>query len=205
LIRVLIVDDNAIIREGITRILASVSDITVVGEACNGTEAVSKALELKPDVIFMDICMPQASGLEAIEALRDKLPGARIIVLTVSARDEHVFPALRLGAKGYLLKDATIAEMIGAVKKVAAGETILSAAITSKLVNDLNEKDDRPSLSAREREILDMVSQGLSNTEIAGKLFISESTVRTYLHRLFEKLHVKNRAETVSYSLRNRY
>jgi len=202
-IRVLVVDDHAVVREGLAKILGSESDISIVGEARNGLEAVNKALELKPDVILMDIFMPQCSGLEAMIAVKESLPEARVLILTISEREEDLFQALRLGAQGYLLKSAGITEVVDAVRRTAAGEVVLSPSIASKLVDELKQKAGEPRLSAREAEVLYLLGEGLNNTEIAQRLFIDESTVRTYLHRLLEKLHLKNRAEAASYVQRH--
>lgn len=203
LIRALVVDDHAVVRAGLTNILKAESDIEVVGEARDGLEAVNKALELKPDVILMDILMPHCSGLEATVAIKERLPSARVLILTISEKEEDLFQALRLGAQGYLLKGASIPEVVDAVRTVAADEVMLSPHMVTRLVAELREKANGPTLSARETEILQLLGDGLTNTEIAQRLFISESTVRTYLHRLLDKLHLKNRAEAVAYAARH--
>ena len=202
-IRVLIADDHAVVRAGLAKILGAESDITIVGEAKDGLEAIEKALELKPDVILMDIFMPRCSGLEATVAIRQKLADARLLILTVSEREEDLFQALRFGAQGYLLKSATITEVADAVRMIAAGEAMLSPHIITRLVAELREKADEPALSTREAEVLQLLGEGLSNTEIANRLFIGESTVRTYLHRILDKLHLKNRAGAVAYATRH--
>jgi DNA-binding NarL/FixJ family response regulator len=203
-IKVLVADDHPVIRAGLAKILGTQSDITIVGEARDGLEAINKALELKPDVILMDIFMPRCSGLEATVAIRQKLPDARLLILTISEREEDLLQALRLGAQGYLLKSAAITEVAEAVRKTAAGEAMLSPSIAARLVAELRQKaEDKTNLSARETEVLQLVGEGLTNTEIANRLFISESTVRTYLHRLLDKLHLKNRAEAIAYAVRH--
>jgi DNA-binding NarL/FixJ family response regulator len=203
-IKVLVADDHPVIRAGLAKILGAESDITIVGEARDGLEAINKALELKPDVILMDIFMPRCSGLEATVAIRQKLLDARLLILTISEREEDLLQALRLGAQGYLLKSATITEVAEAVRKTAAGEAMLSPHIVTRLVAELRQKtEDKTRLSAREAEVLQLVGEGLTNTEIANRLFISESTVRTYLHRLLDKLHLKNRAEVIAYAVRH--
>ena len=201
-IRVLIADDHAVVRAGLANILESEVDIKVVGEARDGLEAIEKALELKPDVILMDIFMPRCSGLEATVAIRQKLADARLLILTVSEREEDLLQALRFGAQGYLLKSATITEVADAVRMVAAGEAMLSPHIVTRLVAEFREKADEPTLSTREAEVLQLLGEGLTNTEIARRLFIGESTVRTYLRRLLDKLHLKNRAEAIAYAAR---
>jgi DNA-binding NarL/FixJ family response regulator len=203
MIKVLVADDHPVIRAGLAKILGAESDITIVGEARDGLEAVNKALELRPDVILMDIFMPRCSGLEATVAIRQELPDARLLILTISEREEDLLQALRLGAQGYLLKSAAITEVAEAVRKTAAGEAMLSPSIAARLVAELRQKSDESALSAREVEVLQLVGEGLTNTEIANRLFISESTVRTYLHRLLDKLHLKNRAEAIAYAVRH--
>ena len=202
-IRVLVVDDHAVVRAGLANILRAESDINIVGEARDGLEAINKALELKPDVILMDIFMPRCSGLEAMVTIKERLPDAKVLILTISEREEDLFQALRFGAQGYLLKGATITEVVDAVRWTAAGEAMLSTHIATRLVAEFREKADEPELSAREMEVLHLLGEGLTNTEIGSRLFISESTVRTYLHRLLEKLHLKNRAEAIAYAARH--
>jgi DNA-binding NarL/FixJ family response regulator len=203
-IEVLVADDHPVIRAGLAKILGAESDITIVGEARDGLEAINKALELRPDVILMDIFMPCCSGLEATMAIRQKLPDARLLILTISEREEDLFQALRLGAQGYLLKSATVTEVAEAVRKTAAGEAMLSPAIAARLVAELRQKaEDKTKLSARETEVLQLVGEGLTNAEIANRLFICESTVRTYLRRLLEKLHLRNRADAIAYAVRH--
>lgn len=202
-IRVLIADDHAVVRAGLANILESEADIKVVGEARDGLEAIEKALELKPDVILMDIFMPHANGLEALAAIRQKLADARVLILTISEREEDLFEALRFGAEGYLLKSATITEVVEAVRRTASGEAMLSPNIATKLVAEFNNRTHKPALSSREAEVLRLLGDGLTNTEIAGRLFISESTVRTHSRRLLDKLHLKNRAEAIAYAARH--
>jgi len=201
-IRVLVVDDHAVVRTGLANILGAESDINIIGEARDGLEAITQALELKPDVILMDVFMPSCSGLEATVVIRQKLPGARVLILTVSEREEDLFQALRLGAQGYLLKSATVTEVVEAVRRTAVGEAMLSPHMAARLVAEFREKAEELKLSTRETEVLHLVGEGLTNTEIGNRLFIGESTVRTYLHRLLEKLHLRNRAEAVAYAAR---
>ena len=202
-IRVLVADDHPVVCAGLVKILGVESDISIVGEANDGLEAINKALELKPDVILMDIFMPRCSGLEATIAIREKLPDAKVLILTISEREEDLFQALRFGAQGYLLKSATITEVADAVRMLAAGEAVLSPYIVTRLVAEFRERADEPALSDRETEVLQLLGGGLTNTEIANRLFISESTVRTYLHRLLDKLHLRNRAEAIAYAVRH--
>ncbi len=202
-IRVLIVDDQAVVRAGLTAILGAESDIDIVGEAGDGLEAINKAIGLKPDVILMDIFMPGLSGLEATVAIRQEHPDAKVLILTISDREEDLLHALRFGAQGYLLKSATITEVAEAVRRTAAGEAMLSPHIATRLVAEFRQKADEPELSGRETDVLQLVGQGLTNTEIANRLFIGESTVRTYLHRLLDKLHLRNRTEAATYAARH--
>jgi two-component system NarL family response regulator len=203
-IRVLVADDHAVVRAGLANILRAEPDINIVGEARDGVEVIDKALELKPDVILMDIFMPRCSGLEAMVAIRESLPGARVLIFTISDREEDLFQALRLGAQGYLLKSATLNEVADGLRMAITGEAMLSPHIATRLVAEFREKAEEPALSSREMEVLQMVGDGLTNTEIGNRLFISESTVRTYLHRLLAKLHLRNRAEAVAYATRHR-
>lgn len=206
-ITVLVVDDHAVVRAGLANILGSESDIRIVGEARDGVEAISKALQLKPDIILMDIFMPGCSGLEAMVTIKESFPDARVLILTVSDHEEDLFQALRFGAQGYLLKGATITEVVDAVRRTAAGEVMLSPHVVARLVAEFRDKEKAAGngleLSAREMEVLHLVGEGLTNTEIANRLFIGESTVRTYLHRLLEKLQLRNRAEAVAYATRH--
>lgn len=202
-IRVMLVDDHAVLRAGLASILAAEPDIDIVAEAKDGWEAIAKARLLNPDVILMDIFMPRCSGLDAIIVIKESLPNARVLILTVSDREEDLFQALRFGAQGYLLKSASITEVVDGVRRTAAGEVMLSLEITRKLVAEFRQKADRPELSQREGEILQLLGEGFSNTEIGHRLFISESTVRTYIRRLLDKLHLRNRAEAIGYACRH--
>ena len=202
-IRVLVADDHDVVRAGLAEILGAESDISIVGEARNGLEAVSKALELRPDVIILDILMPQCSGLEAMIVMKESFSEARVLILTISDRDEDLFEALRLGAQGYLLKSANIAEVVQAVRMTAAGEAMLSPHMATRLVAELRQKGDEPQLSSRETEILQLLADGLTNTEIGKRLFVSESTVRTHLRHLLNKLQLRNRTEAAVYAHRH--
>lgn len=199
-IKLLLVDDHPVVRAGLVTIFESEPGIKVVGEAQDSREAIEKAAALAPDVILMDIYMSGVDGLNTISTIKQKTPGARIVFLTVSQREEDLFRALRLGAAGYLLKSSSAAEVVDAVKKAAAGETVLSPALAGKLAREFQQQSAEVPLSSRESEVLDLIGSGCTNTEISKQLFISESTVRTYLRRLFEKLHVHNRIEAATYA-----
>jgi len=202
-IRVLIADDHAVVRSGLANILGAEPDIKIIGEAKDGLEAIQKAIELKPDVILMDIFMPRCNGLEATVSIRQKLPDIKLLILTISDREEDLFKALRFGAQGYLLKSASITEVVEAVRKTAASEAMLSPDIATKLVAEFSSRSNKPKLSNRESEILQLLGEGQTNTEIAKRLFIDESTVRTHFRRIRDKLHLRNRAEAIAYATRH--
>jgi len=202
-IKVLVVDDNDIVRIGLANILGAESDIKVIGEAKNGLEAVNQALQLKPDVTIMDIFLPGCNGLEATVAIRAKWAEAKVLIWTTSEREEDLLQALKFGAQGYLLKNATVTEMVQAVRRTAVGETMLSSRMASKLVAEFRNKDKTPpNLSLREMEVLLLVAEGLTDSDIGARLFITERTVRTHLRRLLDKLHLKNRVQAAAYAVR---
>jgi DNA-binding NarL/FixJ family response regulator len=197
--KVLIVDDHSAIRAGLVHMLSSEPDMDIVGEAVDGQEAIEKAVELKPDVIIMDIFMPRCTGLEATLSIKERLPETKILIFTVSEREQDLFQALRFGAEGFILKETNIMEIPVAVRSIYNGETILSPLIAKKLVDEFRHKSSESSLSSREGEVIELLGNGLTNSQIAERLFISEATVRTYLNRLLTKLHLKNRAEAIAY------
>lgn len=202
MIRVLVADDHAVVRRGLTSTLRYEPDIEVVGQALNGREAIDKALQLEPDVIIMDIFMPGCGGLEATAALAHRLPQTKVLILTISDREADLFQAVRFGARGYLLKSASIDDIVAAVRQIAKGEAILSPYIASKLLDEFRRKQSHHApLSLREMEVLSLVGEGLTNREIAERLIIAESTVKTYLQRLLDKLHLTNRAQAIAYAI----
>lgn len=202
-IRVLVVDDHDIVRIGLADILGAESDIKVIGEAKNGLEAVNQALQLKPDVTIMDIFLPGCNGLEATVAIKAKWPEAKVLIWTTSEREEDLLQALKFGAQGYLLKNATVTEMVQAVRRTAVGETMLCSRMASKLVAEFRNKDKTPpNLSLREMEVLLLVAEGMTDSDIGARLFITERTVRTHLRRLLDKLHLKNRVQAAAYAAR---
>ena len=198
-VRVLITDDHAIVRKGIRALLATESDIEVVGEACDGAEALAQAQALTPDVILMDLVMPRLDGIEASRAITAKLPGARILVLTSFAADDKVFPAIKAGALGYLLKDSGPDQLVEAIHQVFRGEPSLDPAIARKVLSELSHPPKTTltaePLTGREVGVLRLVAQGRSNKEIAEQLVITEMTVRTHVSNILSKLHLASRTQ----------
>jgi NarL family two-component system response regulator LiaR len=203
-IQVLIVDDQAIVRKGIRALLAEVGDIAVLGEAANGEEAVAQAERLHPDVILMDLVMPGMDGIEATRRItRDS--GARVLVLTSFVGDDKVFPAIKAGALGYLIKDSEPDELLQAVRRVHRGEPSLHPTIALKMLQEIQQPPESPPtpdpLSDRELEVLRLVAKGLGNKEIAERLVISEATVRSHVSNILGKLHLANRVQATLYAL----
>jgi len=206
MIRVLVVDDHVVVRQGIRALLATETDIEVVGEAENGREAVAEAEGLQPDVILMDLVMPEMDGSEAIGRITARQPEARILVLTSFAADDKVFPAIKAGALGYLLKDSSPEDLVAAIHQVHQGESSLHPTIARKLLQELSQPPDKPPtlepLTEREMEVLKLVAQGRSNQEIAEALVISEATARTHVSNILHKLHLASRTQAALYALR---
>ena len=202
-IRVLIVDDHPIVRDGLQGILAAHPDFEVVGQAANGAEAVRQTQALRPDVVLMDLRMPEMGGVEAIKLLRTRRPDTHILVLTTYDTDTEVLSALEAGATGYLLKDAPREDLIRAVKAAHRGESALSPAVASRLVDRVR-GSEAGALSPRELEIIKLIADGANNREAAAKLFISEATIKTHLIHIFEKLGVRDRAAAVAEAYRRR-
>jgi NarL family two-component system response regulator LiaR len=205
-IRVLIADDHEIVRKGLATLIVTQPDMALVGQAVNGREAVDLVVALEPDVVLLDLLMPEMDGLEAIRHIRKSTPTARILILTSFANNSKVFPAVKAGASGYLLKDVTHAQLFEAIRAVARGEAALSPEIAAKLVRELHNPDVPPSpspetLTARELETLQLVAQGLSNREIARRMGITERTVAKYVGALLAKLHLANRTQAALYAL----
>lgn len=205
-IRIMITDDHAIVRKGIRALLATEHDIQVVGEACDGTQAIEQAQTLKPDVILMDLVMPKTDGIEATRQITSKIPGMRILVLTSFAADDKVFPAIKAGALGYLLKDSGPDQLIEAIHQVYRGEPSLDPAIARKVLSELSHPPKTPltadPLTERELGVLRLVAQGKSNKEIAELLVITEMTVRTHVSNILGKLHLASRTQAALYALR---
>lgn len=202
MIRVLIADDHTILRQGLRRILDEDSVLTVVGEATTGEEAVARALELVPDVVLMDVNMPQLSGIEAVRRIRTAHPEIRVLMLTVSNKDQDLMGALKAGARGYLLKNAGARQVIEAIQRVHAGEAILPPTLAARVLDELAAPVPGPEkLTPRETEVLRLVVQGLGNKEIAVALSISENTVKTHVRHILDKLGLRSRLEAAAYAV----
>ena len=205
-IRILIADDHAVVREGLRSFIQIKPDLEVVGEAADGIEVVEKARHLQPDVILLDIVMPRQDGIQAIEQLQQEGSQARILVITSFAEDDLIFPAIKAGALGYLLKDSTPQELIHAIHTVNSGESTLHPTVARKLIDELNREPDLPltedPLTERELEVLRLIARGYSNREIAGQLHLSERTVGKYTSNILDKLHLANRTQAALYALR---
>lgn len=202
MIRVLIADDHTILRQGLRLIVTEDPAFAVVGEAANGEEAVARALELAPDIVLMDVQMPGMNGIEAARCIRAALPQTRIVMLTVSDKDQDLFGALRAGAKGYLLKSATACEVLEALRRVYVGEAILPPGLAARVLDEFAAppKPTEP-LTGRETEIIQLIAQGLGNKEIAAALSLSENTVKTHVRHILDKLQLRSRAEAAAYAV----
>jgi NarL family two-component system response regulator LiaR len=205
-IQILIADDHAIVRRGLRTLIASEPGMEVVGEAADGIEAVELARDLRPDVILMDIVMPRQSGLEAIAQIVEENAQARILVITSFAEDDKVFPAIKAGALGYLLKDTSPQQLLQSIYAVHRGESSLHPTIALKVIRELNHPPALPPtedpLTEREVEVLRLVAQGMTNQEIAERLVISERTVGNHVGSILAKLHLANRTQATLYALR---
>lgn len=214
-IRVLIADDQPVVRDGLAMLLGLIDDVEVVATAADGVEAVERARSERPDIVLMDLRMPRLEGAEATRQILDSLPETRVLVLTTYGDDEFLFPALHAGARGYLTKDATAEEIEHAIRAMIAGETHLDAAVQQRLVTAVLDQtppapagEPAPSsganlpdeLTPREVEVLRLIAAGLSNNEIADKLVLSNATVKTHINRIFYKTGARDRAQAVRYA-----
>jgi two-component system response regulator NreC len=209
-VRVLICEDHSIVRDGLRMLLESQPDLEVVGEASNGREAVAQARETRPDVVIMDVSMPELSGLEATRLIKSERPEVQVLVLTMYESDEYFFRALEAGASGYVLKKAATQDLITATRAVARGEAFLYPSVAKKLVGDYVrrmqsgvEPTGYASLSERERELLKLIADGLSNQQIAEQLAITVSTVQTHRSHILDKLSLKTTADLIKYAVRH--
>jgi DNA-binding NarL/FixJ family response regulator len=201
-IRILLVDDHPVVRMGLRGMLDAEPDLTVIGEASSGSSGVALALTELPDIVLMDLRMPDGDGVEATGRILAGAPGVRVMVLTTYESDRDILRAIEAGASGYLLKDASPAELADAVRAAARGETVLAPSVASTLVRQVR-MPAPPALSARETEVLRQVAAGLTNAEIGKRLFISEATVKTHLLRAFNKLDVADRTAAVTTAMRH--
>jgi DNA-binding NarL/FixJ family response regulator len=215
-IRVLIADDQRVVREGLSMLVALIDDVEVVGAACDGAEALRLAETHRPDVILMDLRMPGLDGIAATAQLRERLPAARVLVLTTYADEDAIVPALRAGARGYLTKDASAEQIETAIRAVHAGQTHLDPAVQERLVAAVITRPPSPDpgtdpagpggrklpdgLTTREAEVLALLASGLSNAEIAQRLYLSHATVKTHINRIFAKTGARDRAQAVRYA-----
>ncbi|MFC8420816.1 response regulator [Streptomyces sp. NPDC057236] len=209
MIRVLIADDQQMVRQGFTVLLNTQPDIEVVGQAVNGADAVARVAELTPDVVLMDIRMPELGGIEATALITTATPDVRVLVLTTFDLDEYVYEALRAGASGFLLKDASADQLAEAVRVVAAGDALLAPGVTRRLIAEFSRLDARPrsplkqrvgDLTERETEVLALIAQGLSNAEIAVRLVVAEQTVKTHVGRILVKLGLRDRTQAAVFA-----
>ena len=209
-IRVLVADDQRVVREGLGTLLALITGFDVVGTAADGNEALALAIQLRPDVVLMDLRMPRCDGIEATRRLREHDAGIKVLVLTTYADDRSVIDALRAGARGYLTKDAGAAEIRAALERVTRGQPAIDPAVQQHLLDAITasgpSQDAEPAppfpagLTAREAEVLSLIAQGLSNSEIASQLVLSETTVKSHINHLFAKTGVRDRAQAVTYA-----
>ena len=206
IIRTLIVDDHPLVREGLATVLSQADDLEVVGQAGNGVEAVSQAQRLHPHIILMDLQMPEMNGVDAIQKIRESSQDMGIIILTTYDTDDHIFRGLEAGANAYLLKDSPPAEVLDAVRAVHRGESVIEPKVARRLLDRFTQVSRTPAtegpLSSREVEVLELIAKGAGNKEIASELVIGESTVKTHIIHIFNKLGVKGRTEAVADAVR---
>ena len=206
--RVLIVDDDNLMRAGLVELLTADPEMEIVGEASTGLEAVERALRLEPDVVLMDVRMPDLDGIAATRELSQAMPAVRVLILTTFEQDDYIFGALRAGASGFLLKRSRPEELIAAVQTVAAGDSLLSPSVTRRVIDriaqqptpELADQAKLDELTPREREVLELVARGLSNREIAEALGVEESTIRTHVKRILMKLGLRDRVQAVIFA-----
>jgi NarL family two-component system response regulator LiaR len=206
-ISVLIVDDHPVVRQGLRTFLELQDDLEVVGEAQNGTAALGHVRCQAPDVVLMDLVMPDLDGIEATRAIRAASPSTKVIVLTSFADDDKIFPAIKAGAAGYLLKDTRPQELADAIRRVHAGEALLHSKVAARLMQEVSSDDDRAALehlTERELDVLRLIARGLSNKLIARELVVSEKTVKTHVSNILAKLHLTDRTQAALYAVRSR-
>jgi len=206
-IRVLLAEDHTIVRKGLRSLLDDEAEIEVVGEAEDGQQAIQKTEQLSPDVVVMDITMPVLNGLEATRQIKKLWPGVKVVVLTVHSTEEHIFQILRAGASGYVVKQGAVHELLQAIRAAYRGDTFLSPIISRQAVDEYGQRatameDKYDKLTSREREVLQMIAEGHTNREIAGRLHITVKTVEAHRSRLMDKLGLRSIAELTRYALR---
>jgi DNA-binding NarL/FixJ family response regulator len=204
-IEVLLADDQVLVREGLRMMVEAEPDITVVGEAGTGTEALAACRRLQPDVVLMDVRMPELDGIEATRRLADGGSTAKVLILTTFDLDEYVYRAMKAGASGFLLKDGTREQLVAAIRTVLSGDALLAPAITRRLIEDFCRRPEPQdvvagSLSEREREVVALVAKGLSNAEIAGALFLAEATVKSHVAKVLAKLDLRDRVQVAVFA-----
>jgi DNA-binding NarL/FixJ family response regulator len=212
-IRVLVADDHVLYRRGLELVLGQEDDIDIIGEAGDGAEAIRRAEELLPDVVLMDVRMPRRSGIEACMAIKELVPSAKIIMLTISDEESDLYEAVRAGANGYLLKDVPGEEIADGLRAVQSGQSLISPSMASKLLSEfatmIKKHEERPAmpvprLTERELEVLKLVARGMANKDIASALFISENTVKNHVRNILEKLQLHSRMEAAMYAVREK-
>ena len=204
-VTVLLADDHPVVRQGLRTFLELQEGIEVVGEASDGEEAVALVKELLPDVVLIDLVMPRMDGIEAIRRIRALSPTTKAIVLTSFAEDDNVFPAVKAGAAGYLLKDVSPRDLVDAIRRVHAGEALLHPSVAAKLMNEMAQgPSPEDGLTERETEVLKLIAHGRSNKEIAASLVLSEKTVKTHVSNILAKLHLSDRTQAALYAVRRR-
>ena len=206
-ISVLLVDDHSMVRQGVRAFLLTQPDLTVVGEAASGEEAVKLAEQYVPDVILMDLIMPNMDGVEATRRVKHVSPRSQIVVLTSYHEDEHIFPALKAGALSYLLKDVSADDLAAAIRKAAAGDAILHPRVAARVIKELQGRREETvnpftELSERELEVLKLIADGMSNAEIAAKLVLSEKTIKGHVSNILSKLHLADRTQAAVFAWR---
>ncbi len=206
MIRILIVDDHAIVRAGLKALFDLVDDMQVVAEAENGAKAITAYLAYRPDIVLMDLVMPELDGIQAIQAITDKDPQAHILALTSFSTDDMVFPSIKAGALGYILKDSVPSKLLDAIRQVHAGNLSLPPEIARKVLAEMGKPEDQPPtpepLTVREFQVLRMMAQGMGNQEIADALVVAPVTIRTHVSHILDKLHLANRVQATLYALR---
>jgi DNA-binding NarL/FixJ family response regulator len=212
-ITVVVADDHELFRRGMQTVLAMEAGFDVLAQAADGEEAVAKVAELAPDVVLMDVRMPGIDGIEAARRIRESTPSTRVVMLTISDEEDDLYGAVRAGANGYLLKDASLEDVADAVRAVARGESLISPSMASKLLAEFTavtgggapqEDEATPRLSPREIEVLKLVAQGRTNREVAAALHLSENTVKNHVANILDKLHLRSRLEAVMYAMRTK-